>query len=216
MEWYYNFNGQRTGPVSDGELEQMAVSGVVRPETLVWHAGLPDWAPFASVGFAGPAGALPLSGSAFPAAFPGGRHYAGFWIRFVAIVIDGIILSIAGAIVGLPFGMYSMGIPHDFPDVGPSFVGTMVLVRVIGLAIAIGYYAFFLTKYGGTPGKLALGLRVISADGGPVSLGQAIARYFCYWLDTVILLIGFIIAAFDSEKRALHDMICSTRVIYKR
>lgn len=212
MEWYYNFNGQRTGPVSDGELEQLAVSGVVRPETLVWHAGLQEWQAFGSVGFAGPAGALPQWGSTLPVVT---RRYAGFWIRFVAILIDGIILSIAGAIVGLPFGMYSMGIPHDFPDVGPGYLGTLVVVRVIGLAIAIGYYAFFLTKYGGTPGKLALGLRVISGDGGPVSLGQAIARYFCYWLDTVTLLIGFIIAAFDQQKRALHDMICNTRVIYK-
>ena len=164
-------------------------------------------------GFAGPAGALPLPGSAFP---PVARHYAGFWIRFVAIVIDGIILSIAGAIVGLPFGMYSMGIPHDMPDSGTSFIGTLFLVRVVALAIAIAYYAYFLTKHGGTPGKLALGLRVINADGGPVSIGQAIGRYFCYWLDTITLFIGFIIAAFDSQKRALHDMICSTRVIYKK
>jgi uncharacterized RDD family membrane protein YckC len=63
---------------------------------------------------------------------------------------------------------------------------------------------------------MALNLKVIRAsDGQNPSVGMAIGRYFAYWLDAITLTIGYIIAAFDSEKRALHDYICGTRVIYK-
>jgi uncharacterized RDD family membrane protein YckC len=54
---------------------------------------------------------------------------------------------------------------------------------------------------------------VVRPDGRPVDLGRAFGRYFAKILSAFILLIGYIIAGFDSEKRALHDMICDTRVI---
>ncbi len=215
MDWYYNFNGQRTGPVSDAELEQLVVSGVVRPETLVWHAGLPEWQTFGGVGFAGPAGAVSPTGTALPPAFAAGRHYAGFWIRFVAIFIDGMILAIAGLILRGITGLGSVHVPMDMPDTGTAYFPMLGLTSVANIVIAFAYNAFFLTQYGGTLGKLALGLRVIKADGSRLSAGTAIGRYACYWLDIVTIWIGFIIAAFDSQKRAMHDYICGTRVIYK-
>ena len=53
-------------------------------------------------------------------------------------------------------------------------------------------------------------------NGGPIGLGRAFGRYFAKILSGLILMIGYIMAAFDSEKRALHDMICDTRVIRAR
>jgi uncharacterized RDD family membrane protein YckC len=61
---------------------------------------------------------------------------------------------------------------------------------------------------------MALGLKVIRADGGPISAGLALGRYLAQILSALIFGIGYIIAGFDSEKRSLHDRICDTRVIY--
>jgi uncharacterized RDD family membrane protein YckC len=68
-------------------------------------------------------------------------------------------------------------------------------------------------KYGATVGKMACKIKVITADGQPVSYARAFGRYFAKVLSSLTLLIGFIIAAFDSEKRSLHDHICNTRVV---
>jgi uncharacterized RDD family membrane protein YckC len=57
---------------------------------------------------------------------------------------------------------------------------------------------------------------VVRPDGGPISAGTAVGRWFCYILDSLILLIGFMMAGWDDEKRALHDRICNTRVIKTR
>jgi uncharacterized RDD family membrane protein YckC len=54
---------------------------------------------------------------------------------------------------------------------------------------------------------------VIRPNGAPVTLGRAFGRYFAKWLSYLTFLIGFIIAAFDGQKRAMHDMIADTRVI---
>jgi uncharacterized RDD family membrane protein YckC len=60
---------------------------------------------------------------------------------------------------------------------------------------------------------MALDLKVVRPDGGPISLGRAVGRYFAKIVSGIILAIGYIIAGFDDQKRALHDMMCDTRVI---
>jgi uncharacterized RDD family membrane protein YckC len=139
----------------------------------------------------------------------GQMEYAGFWIRGGARFIDGIILGVANlamdALLRLAFGL---GAP------GAGFaLGGGLLIFALNIAIAVLYEAGFLVRNGATPGKMILGLRVVTADGGPISWGRAIARYFAYWLDAITLLVGYIMAAFDSEKRALHDHVCGTRVV---
>lgn len=145
-----------------------------------------------------------------------GIRYAGFWIRFLAIVIDGLILGTVDFAVNLIF-RFSAGNPLDIREPlgigGGHFFFNFGLPGLINIAIGIAYQVYFLTKFAATPGKLALGLKVVMAAGGPITTGVAVARYFCYWLDWITLAIGFIIAGFDSEKRALHDYICGTRVI---
>jgi uncharacterized RDD family membrane protein YckC len=54
---------------------------------------------------------------------------------------------------------------------------------------------------------------VVRPNGGPIDLPRAVGRYFAKILSGIILLIGYIMAGFDGEKRALHDMICDTRVV---
>ena len=145
--------------------------------------------------------------------------YGGFWIRFVAVVIDTIILGIVQGVLNVVlFGSMFRGTTRFEPGMRPEeFLGPMIGVIgiswLVGVAITSCYEAFFVYKMGATPGKMALGLKVVRPDGRPVDLGRAFGRYFAKMLSGLILLIGYIIAAFDSEKRALHDMICDTRVV---
>lgn len=141
-------------------------------------------------------------------------HYAGFWIRLVAVFIDALIVgfaSVAVQAVLLP-GLRST----SAPTVSGAAVAAIGLAYLVGMAIAATYEAVFVNKLGATPGKMIVGLRVVRPDGGPISLGRSFGRYFAKMLSTIILFIGYIMVAFDREKRGLHDMIVDTRVIRKR
>lgn len=153
---------------------------------------------------------------------PGQIQYGGFWIRFVARIIDWIILGVAGAIVRLPLVLMMGGVglglrgaqdPAAALAAVPALFGAIGLSFLINIVLGFIYEVYFLSSRGATPGKMALGLKVVRADGGPITMNLAIGRYFAYILSGFTFLIGFIIAGFDDEKRALHDRICNTRVI---
>jgi uncharacterized RDD family membrane protein YckC len=133
--------------------------------------------------------------------------YAGFWIRFVAVLLDGIILFVAGVVVQLLFAPMTRSGRMDLMFMALGFE------YLIGMAIGATYEGLFVNRFGATPGKMALDLKVVRPDGGPISLGRAVGRYFAKYVSAIILMIGYIMAGFDSQKRALHDMICDTRVI---
>jgi uncharacterized RDD family membrane protein YckC len=156
---------------------------------------------------------------------PGAYHYGGFWIRFLAFVIDAIILGIVGLIITLPLTLLGLGtsitrINGDDPTAAlaalPAIFAAAGLSTLIRLALNVGYEAYFLPKNGATLGKMALGLKVIRVDGGRIGVGLAIGRFFARILSGIILCIGFIMAGFDPQKRALHDRICGTYVIYSK
>jgi uncharacterized RDD family membrane protein YckC len=134
-------------------------------------------------------------------------QYAGFWLRFVAVFIDALLISV----VTLPLLLMIYGMSY-FETSSESFAGLWdaLLQSVLPIALTI----FFWQKYRATPGKLALKLEVIDEKtGGTMSFWQSVGRYFCYVLSGLILMLGFIWAAFDKKKRALHDIICGTVVV---
>jgi uncharacterized RDD family membrane protein YckC len=135
---------------------------------------------------------------------------------------------VAGLILFIPVllmfgggvGLLSMG-RGNFGDgagamVGPAMVGVFAISRLVWLAVSTFYDVYFLSKHGATPGKMAMGLKVIRTDGGAISPMLGLARHFAEWVSAVIFMIGYIMAGFDPEKRALHDRICETRVIHAR
>lgn len=127
----------------------------------------------------------------------GGRVYAGFWIRLLAYIIDGVIIGVTNVVLDLAI---------DDP----------LTSTLLQIAVAAVYAIGFWTAVGATPGKMALGLRVTMASGEPIGLGPAVLRYIGYFLSTLILLIGFLMIAFTREKRGLHDFIAGTVVIKTR
>ena len=138
-------------------------------------------------------------------------HYAGFWKRGVAVFIDGIIYQVFSIALFFAFGL-SVFTPQHSVEAAKL---TMIL-WFVNYAVWIAYATFFVGRFGATPGKMVLGIKVVNADGGKVSYLKAFGRVFAYFLSSFILAIGLIMAAFDREKRALHDRICNTRVIRKQ
>jgi uncharacterized RDD family membrane protein YckC len=142
-------------------------------------------------------------------------QYGGFWRRFAALFLDGIIMMIfllpLQLLLGV--GVGALAAPRQGQHAAMMIGGALGLYYLLTVAIAVTYQAYFLSQKGATPGKMALGLKVVTPDGGRIGVGRAIARYFAQMLSAFTFLIGYIIAAFDTQKRALHDYICSTRVI---
>ncbi|MBN1865336.1 MAG: RDD family protein [Victivallales bacterium] len=148
------------------------------------------------------------------------HRYGGFWIRALALIIDGFITFFLGLpigfVMGLVIGLLTAVGEEGGPGVFVMIIALQILNFVVGLLIPLLYDVWFLTRKNATPGKMLLGLKVINADGTEkITAGKAVGRYFAKVLNGFTLNIGYIIAAFDDEKRGLHDMLCSTRVVYK-
>lgn len=147
------------------------------------------------------------------AILPNSLVYAGFWTRFGAKFIDGIVLYMINTVTSMALtgGLVS-------PQVGQNpaaFLGRVMAVTGLQMAVALAYSVFFVGKFEATPGKMAVGIKIVTPDGGRVGYGRAFGRHFAEFLSSIILGIGYLMAAFDQEKRALHDRICATRVVKK-
>ncbi len=146
------------------------------------------------------------------ATIAGDYEYAGFWIRFGAKLIDGIAMAICQLIIGVILGVVLAvaGVAED-----SMAIGLIVVQQLIGFAIPVVYNTYFIGRFSATLGKMACQIKVVTPEGETVSYARAFGRYFAELVSGLILAIGYIMAAFDDEKRALHDRICSTRVVYK-
>lgn len=228
MNWYYVEAGQQRGPVTEADLENLVKIGRIQPETLVWREGMANWQPYREM----KPGAVPppqLSPSApFGAGASGAAplDYAGFWIRFGAKFIDNLIIGLPLVVVifVIAFSLASSGRVSgsgtQMPGMMKGAAGTQAMVTAIQLVaqlvfvvIAVLYNTFFLGKFGATPGKMVCKLRVVTPEGEKISYGRALGRSCAELLSGLICNIGYIIAAFDGEKRTLHDHIAGTRVV---
>ncbi|HEY5041252.1 MAG TPA: RDD family protein [Verrucomicrobiae bacterium] len=143
----------------------------------------------------------------------GELHYARILTRFAALVLDGLILGATNVLIGLIAGLSVAQAAGVQPK---GAVALQVVLFAIQLTIGISYETIMIGKYGATLGKMACKIKVVTADGGRVSYARALGRYFAKMLSGMICLIGYIIAIFDKpQRRALHDHICNTRVVYK-
>ena len=125
---------------------------------------------------------------------------AGFWTRFLAILIDGIGLSIIGGILN--------GILYPGADMTTTGSGVSTLLGVL-------YFCYFWSSYGKgqTVGMRALNIKVIKTDGSQLDLIGAFLRYIGLIVSIIPLFLGVIWAAFDAEKQGWHDKIAKTYVV---
>jgi uncharacterized RDD family membrane protein YckC len=146
---------------------------------------------------------------------------AGFWIRFIAYLIDALILSIAGVALAGILALLIIASDDSFDAESASPVVVIaVVVMIVALIVFNWLYEAVLTssRRGATLGKQALGLRIIRGDSARLSFGRATARHFLKYLITPLVppAIGYLMAAFTSRKRALHDVLADTLVIRSR
>ncbi len=149
--------------------------------------------------------------------------YAGFWWRFLAHIIDNIIISFASSIFILPiFGIFGISL-FSMERSGYDFEDPEILIPIIMMYSSIGiistvikwlYYALMeSSKTQGTVGKLVLKIKVTDYDGNRISFARATGRYFGKILSGMILFIGYIMAGLTERKQALHDMMASCYVM---
>jgi uncharacterized RDD family membrane protein YckC len=124
---------------------------------------------------------------------------AGFWIRFLAILIDGILLAIVESAIGAIFNMTTNG---------RSGLGTLV-----GLIYFVYFWSNSSIWPGQTVGNKLLNIRVIKTDGRDLELGSSILRYVGLFISIIVIFIGVIWAAFDPNKQGWHDKIAGTYVV---
>jgi uncharacterized RDD family membrane protein YckC len=142
------------------------------------------------------------------------QQYAGFLARFAAALLDGIILAIINSIISFIVAAV-LGTVLGGSESAAALAG--VLVSLVGFVIGWLYYAFQESSpKQATIGKQALGIVVTDLDNRQISFGKATLRYFAKILSGLILLIGYIMAAFTERKQALHDLLAGTLVVPRR
>lgn len=123
--------------------------------------------------------------------------------RLIAMIIDGFLLM---ALVMVVFFVLAF--------IGGE--GSESIIQAFSLAIPVGYHWYFWTRRDGqTPGKFAMSIRVIKADGTPLSDTDAVIRAIGYNVSSVIFGLGYIWAIFDKNNQTWHDKLARTYVVTK-
>ncbi len=135
------------------------------------------------------------------------RPKAGFWLRLVALMIDWFLVFLLQVVLSTALMFIGSN--------GFQLHGSMaILVQLFSMILSLFYWVFFTGHGGQTLGKMLLRIQVIGIDGTPVSYGKAFYREVVGKLISgIIFCIGYLMAAFDDQKQALHDRMAKTYVI---
>ena len=130
--------------------------------------------------------------------------YAGFWRRFAAVILDGLIIGV----VMVPLTL-AVGDGDTYAEASRSAAGSSISTVITWL-----YYALMESSAKqATLGKMALGIIVTDMEGRRIGFGKATGRHFAKILSALILGIGFLMVAFTQRKQGLHDILAGTLVI---
>ena len=224
-------DGREYGPASLEELKAWIRDGRAAGTTQTWRDDVAMWAPAASyVELADEIGSLrpgTFRAAALEEAIP-----VGFWARLAAYLVDMIIVSI---IVGLVWSIISLATGIKVPEFNPvpqptdlegllqAFSAYIEQLRPVfwiymlsGRVVHLVYDVCFNGRFGATPGKMLIGARIVRADGSPLGYGRAALRWLAARVSDFSFGIGYLFIAVRSDKRALHDLMAGTKVIYKR
>lgn len=257
MLWYYMDNGNRQGPLDDGEIKALVRDGKIVSNTPVWHEGMSRWKTWESIrtsaAKASNSNTVHQHDAKTASCTECGREflqenmvhfedawicarckpvffqklkegvsmshvveYGGFWIRFLAKIIDSLIISLINLAVFVPLGiLLNLGLDEDTESFSLIIV-SQGLLALFQLGLVVGFTTWFIGKYAATPGKMACDLEVVTSDIENVSYKRALCRAFAEILSAAFLNIGYLVAVLSEEKITLHDYICNTRVIKKR
>lgn len=124
------------------------------------------------------------------------NNYAGFWIRFIANIIDSLLLMLPSMLIGATYGSH------------------FIFAISGGLIVGLLYYPFFESSVlAATPGKALLGLAVVNENYEPITFKQACIRHLSKFVSAMVMYIGYLMQPFTSRRQTLHDMMSETVVI---
>lgn len=154
--------------------------------------------------------------------------YAGFWKRAIAFIIDSIVISIPTTMIAVPLmffqfkNMMSAFMQGENTSAEAAFgaimqfYGLVILLNVVGIIICWLYNALMESgKKQATLGKMAMGIKVVGADGGRITFARATGRAFGKYISFAIMYFGCYMAGFTKHRQALHDLIATTYVVDK-
>ncbi|WP_297432912.1 RDD family protein [Sulfurimonas sp.] len=154
-------------------------------------------------------------------------RYAGFWIRFIASFLDTLFLALPVGILiyflsdgnWFDFAQYQQNIqmamsgnPHALDSQPHTSFSWEILFEISVFVITI----LFWEKWrGATPGKKFVHIKIVDTKTyNDITNKQAITRSLGY-IPSMLFFIGFLMVAFRKDKRALHDLLAGTAVIYE-
>jgi uncharacterized RDD family membrane protein YckC len=169
----------------------------------------------------------PIAPPSYSGVQSAGVAYAGFWLRFVAFLID---LAVSGflflvlliplfILTGAGTALSRIGSGENISDDVGAFLAFGFLFGFFGIMVGVRWLYYALSEsssWQGTLGKKMLSLSVTDLSRQPISFARASGRYFSKFITNLIpLAIGFILAGFTEKKQAIHDMIASCLVLRK-
>lgn len=235
-QWFYARAGQQIGPISKSILTQLILARQIAANDLVWSNGMPQWSAAISIPeFAGLFATLAPPQAPPTLGYMGGQSeaptYAGFWIRFVAAVIDAIVVGIP--LLVLVAILYIAIYGANFNPAAPAPIDPWF--NILPLPIWWLYQSLMESSgWQATLGKRAMGIVVTDLDGNRMTFGRASARHWAGQIFQLLALplgflpqdnigvmsftlllalctlIAYVMAAFHPKKQALHDILAGT------
>jgi uncharacterized RDD family membrane protein YckC len=147
--------------------------------------------------------------------------YAGFWRRFVAMIIDGLVFSPVFLIFFAGSGLFGLitgaTATRDMEGIAGALFGLGILAGILVMIVGNWLYHTLMecSRHQATLGKMALGIKVTDMNGNRISFARANGRFFGKLLSGAVMNIGYIMAAFTVQKQALHDMLAGCLVVLK-
>ena len=161
-------------------------------------------------------GSLPLAWYQLPSHAPP-PAYAGFWRRFLASLIDGILISFALSLLNPVLGLMLTPVIDEgatADDLWRALAAWLAAYTALCIALSWLYHAVMESSpWRATLGKRALGMVVTDLRGNRISFGRATGRYFARFVSGILLGLGYLIQPFTAKRQALHDMIAGTLVV---
>ena len=219
-------DGLEYGPVSLAELKAWICDGRVVGQTPVWGSPAALWQPAVQYSELQPeiGRVTPVSAAAAPA---DRLEAVGFWPRLGAYLIDGLVLYL---LFFAAWGSLSKMMNWHEPDyqrlkfktlseavlILAPVLKEMLVQTAVFYVWKIIYDTSLNGRFGATVGKMIIGARIVRLDDSRIGYGTAFVRSLGTIVSDMIFYAGYLFVAFRDDKRALHDLLAGTRVVFSR
>lgn len=195
VTWYYAVGDKKLGPIWKDRFDRLVNEGIILPETLVWCKGMDGWQPLAALHYPAETGGRDFTR---PVGYTSATdlEYGRLWRRVVAKIVDlTFMLALAGMVEGLSRKLF----PGDFTTrtISPVVIAAVLINIIIG----IYYVTWFVGKFGATPGKMVVNLKITDSAGRKIGYGHAFGRYCGEYVATLGVMVGLAALSFWSVSR---------------